>query len=206
MVNDNYRDRHERYRRKRGSLPIHSVELSKLISERTRLAMANPNIKSLLHKPRRPLTIARRHDISNRLAGKMPSNMFFGNSAYPNVQRGDYDINGRTFYFRSKWEANYALYLDFLVKQRQILKWEYEADKFIFDKIQFGTRSYMPDFKITNADGTIEYHEVKGYMDGRSRTKLRRMKRYYPNVKIILIDTSFYKDLKKKVGAMLNFY
>ena len=109
-------------------------------------------------------------------------------------------------YFRSKWEANYALYLDFLIKNKQIKDWEYEKDVFVFDKINFGTRSYRPDFKIKNNDNSIEYHEVKGYMDGRSKTKLRRMLKYYPEIKLILIDQKVYLDIAKKIGKMLNFY
>ena len=31
------------------------------------------------------------------------------NGSFQHVQRGEYDINGKMIYFRSKWEANYAL-------------------------------------------------------------------------------------------------
>jgi len=123
-----------------------------------------------------------------------------------NVKRGYYDINGKNMFFRSKWEANYALYLDFLVKQKQIQKWEYEKDTFVFEKIKFGTRSYKPDFKIYNDIRLIEYHEVKGYMTARSKTQLKRMKKYYPDIKVVLIDKEVYEDIKKKLGKMLKFY
>lgn len=132
--------------------------------------------------------------------------MLYGNRSYPNVKRGNYDINGTEFYFRSMWEANYALYLDFLIDCKQIVKWEYETDVFIFEKIQFGTRSYRPDFKVFNLDGSIEYHEVKGYMDSRSETKLKRMAKYYPKVKILLIRRQEYVEIKRKLGKMLKFY
>jgi len=122
------------------------------------------------------------------------------------IQRGGYNIGGIEYYFRSKWEANYALYLEFLKDKKEIQSWEYEKDIFVFDKIQFGTRSYRPDFKIKNNSGGIEYHEVKGYMDGKSKTKLRRMAKYYPDVKIVLIDQTFYKDIQKKLGKMIGFY
>ena len=124
---------------------------------------------------------------------------------YPNVQRGIYNINGKLFNFRSKWEANYAIYLDFLIKQKQIIRWEFEPDKFVFNKIQFGTRSYRPDFKIWNNDGSFLYHEIKGYMDSRSKTKLKRMAKYYPKVKIVLIGSSEYRNLCKKVGKLCKF-
>ena len=77
--------------------------------------------------------------------------------AFCNIKRGYFDINGKKMFFRSKWEANYACYLDFLVKQKQIKKWEYEPDCFIFEEIKFGTRSYRPDFKVTNNDGSVIY-------------------------------------------------
>ena len=121
----------------------------------------------------------------------MPKNLSYpsmGKGKFDNIQRGWYKINGKEIFFRSKWEANYALYLNFLSSQRQIKKWEYESEVFIFHERKFGIRSYRPDFKIYNNDNTIEYHEVKGYMDSNSKTKLKRMKQYYPKIKIVFID------------------
>jgi len=109
-------------------------------------------------------------------------------------------------FFRSKWEANYAIYLNFLMKQKEIKKWEYEKDMFLFDKIISGTRTYRPDFKVFNNNGKTEYHEVKGWMDAKSKTKLKRMKIYYPQIKMILIDKFVYADIKNKVGGLLKFY
>jgi hypothetical protein len=123
-----------------------------------------------------------------------------------NVQRGYYNINGTEMYFRSKWEANYALFLDFLVDHKEIIKWEFEPVTFVFEKIQFGTRSYTPDFKVFNKDGSVEYHEIKGYMDSKSKTKLKRMKRYYPKISIKLIDQEEYAMLKRQIGKICNFY
>ncbi len=106
-------------------------------------------------------------------------------------------------YVRSSWEANYARYLNWLLKNRQIQKWEYEPDTFRFDAIKRGCRSYMPDFKVTELNGDIVYHEVKGYMDQRSRTALKRMGKYYPNVKVIVIDGAAYKRLEKQCAGGL---
>lgn len=105
-------------------------------------------------------------------------------------------------YFRSSWEANWARYLNWLRDQGEIEWWEYEADTFEFP-VKRGSRFYTPDFKIKNADGTIEYHEVKGYMDQRSRTKLRRMAKYYPDTPLILIDKDAYYATAKDVRAFL---
>lgn len=103
---------------------------------------------------------------------------------------------------RSSWELNYACYLDFLVKHGNIKSWEYEADVFWFEKIKSGVRSFRVDFTITNNDGSIEYHEVKGHLDKRSNTKLARMKRYYPKVKVVLIRAENYKAIKKISGMI----
>lgn len=206
-IKDQYKDKQERFRRKRGSLKQRTPEWLELIRSTTKDAMKKPEIQEKLRKSRSPLKNVHKAKILSKLTGRMPSNMMFsGNGSYPNVKRGEYDINGHTFYFRSRWEANYALYLDFLIKQGQIKSWEYEADIFVFDKIQFGTRSYRPDFKITNMDDTIEYHEIKGYLDGRSKTKLRRMLKYYPDTKLILIDRPLYEEIKKKLGRTLGFF
>ncbi len=108
--------------------------------------------------------------------------------------------DGRRYFMRSQWEMNYACYLTFLKKRGRIKDWEYESDTFWFEKIKRGVRSYKPDFKIFNNDGTIEYHEVKGWMDARSKTKLKRMKKYYPTIKLKLIDQSVYNEIKKGAG------
>lgn len=112
------------------------------------------------------------------------------------------DLGG--LYVRSSWEANYARYLNWLVAQRQIASWEYEVDTFEFQKIKRGTRFYTPDFKIHNPDGSIEYHEIKGYMDKRSATKLRRMAKYYPAVKVVLIDGPVYKAIAKTACRLVD--
>lgn len=126
-------------------------------------------------------------------------------SGYTCIQRGSYICSKGDHYFRSKWEANYALYLDFLVKQYEIEKWEFEPEVFIFGEIKSGTRSYRPDFKVFKYDGSVEYHEVKGYMDPRSKLKLKRMAKYYPEVKIILIREALYKDILKKLKGVIKF-
>ena len=203
-INDGM-NKNTRHRRKIGMYKQGTPEWLNRIKVTTKNAMYKPEINMKLRKKRSPLTLQRRIEISNSLVGKLPKNMI-SSGAYPNIQRGNYENSKGTMYFRSKWEANYALYLDFLVKQKQIKGWDFEKDTFIFESILFGTRSYLPDFKIYNNDGSFEYHEVKGYMDGRSKTKLRRMAKYYPEIKLILIDKEVYESIKKSVGKMCNFY
>ncbi len=116
------------------------------------------------------------------------------------------DIGGIKKYYRSKWEANYARYLEFLKINGNISFWEHEPETFWFEKIKRGTRSYLPDFKVTNNDGSIEYHEVKGWMDDRSKTKLSRMKKYYPEIKLILIDAKQYKLIEKQMSKIVPLW
>ncbi len=130
----------------------------------------------------------------------------FPENTYSHAKRGWYMIEKKKMYFRSLWEANYALYLDFLQKQGEIKKWDYEKVTFWFEAIRRGVRSYCPDFRITKMDSSIEFHEVKGWMDPKSKTKIKRMAKYHPEVKLVIIDGPCYKDIKKKVGKMLNFY
>lgn len=112
------------------------------------------------------------------------------------------DLGNR--YFRSAWEANYARYLSWLVAHKQIRSWDYEVKTYEFKAIKRGTREYRPDFRVENLNGRIEFHEVKGMMDAKSATKLRRMAKYYPHVKIVLIDRAYYDDIKRKLGRMIE--
>lgn len=115
------------------------------------------------------------------------------------------DLNDQ--YFRSSWEANYARYLNLLVKQGNIYKWEYEPDTFFFEEIKRGTRSYMPDFKIWETEKSEPYYiEVKGWMDDKSKTKLSRMNKYFPNIKIILIQKKEYIEIQYKLRALIPFW
>lgn len=113
------------------------------------------------------------------------------------------EIGGKRKYFRSRWEANYARYLEWLKKYKQIKDWQHESKTFWFDKIKRGCCSYLPDFEVENNDGTKEYHEVKGWYDKRSQTKTKRMAKYYPDVKLVIIFQKQYNEIKKKVSNLI---
>jgi len=53
-----------------------------------------------------------------------------------------------------------------------------------------------------NRDGSEEFHEIKGWMDPKSATKLKRMGKYYPAVKIVLIDKAAYRAVAKKMSGL----
>ncbi len=112
-------------------------------------------------------------------------------------------VGGREVFFRSSWEANYARYLEWMKKNGFVLEWEHEPETFWFDKVKRGCVSYLPDFRVTMPNGSIEYHEVKGYMDDRSKVKLKRMKKYYPRIKMVLINAKFYRSLANKISKAI---
>jgi len=113
------------------------------------------------------------------------------------------EVGGRKVFFRSRWEANYARYLEWLKQHGQIREWEHEPEVFWFEKIKRGVRSYLPDFRVTENNGAIVYHEVKGWMDDRSRTCLNRMRIYYPATKIILVDSKSYRAIRRDAAALV---
>ena len=144
---------------------------------------------------------------NNYWYGKMPSNLDQGGRKKPfgNIKQGWHIIGGKRLFLRSNWEANYAKYLEWLKEKKEIQNWEYEADVFFFEKIKSGTTSYRPDFKIFNKNGSVEYHEIKGWMTPRSKTQLKRMKKYHPNIKLVLVDQKAYTDIKNKLGGIVGF-
>lgn len=113
------------------------------------------------------------------------------------------EIGGQRNYFRSAWEANYARYLEWLKGRGLIVSWKHEPETFWFEAIKRGCRSYLPDFVVVERDGSFVYHEVKGWMDDRSKTKIKRMAKYHPAVKLIVIDSKNYKAIAKTVSRMI---
>ena len=114
------------------------------------------------------------------------------------------DIGGINKYYRSRWEANYARYLEWLKQKGEIADWKHEPTTFWFENIKRGVRSYLPDFLVTENNGKQVYHEVKGWMDPKSKTKLKRMAKYYPDVQVLLIDKSAYTALKKALVGLIS--
>lgn len=128
---------------------------------------------------------------------------------YQNINRPTHDFgDGRIITFRSNWECNYAFYLEWLKQQSEIREWEYEPERYNFDvkegnmMVRIGT--YLPDFRVTNNDGSVYLVEIKGKSQG--MRKLQRMKKYYKHIPLVLVDSKEYNALKKKLGRMLNFY
>ncbi len=106
-------------------------------------------------------------------------------------------------WFRSRWEHNYGAYLEWLKVKGIIAEWEHEPETFWFLAIKRGVRSYLPDFRVTELNGSVSYHEVKGWMDPRSKTKIKRMAKYHKHIKLIVIPKATYKKIEFQVGGLV---
>lgn len=81
--------------------------------------------------------------------------------------RKDIDMN-----VRSSWEANF-------VRVLKIYKIDFQFEPTVFSfPIKRGTKGYTPDFLLKRNNDWIE---IKGYLDDKSKIKLKRFKRYYPD-------------------------
>ncbi len=123
-------------------------------------------------------------------------------NSYSRTRKGWVEVGGKRFFARSSWEANYGRFLQFQKEQGIILDWDHEPDTFWFEGIKRGVMSFLPDFKVTTTSG-IEYHEVKGWMDSRSKTKIKRMAKYHPEVRLIVIDQYRYKSISNSVSKII---
>jgi hypothetical protein len=169
----------------------HTDETKQKLSEAYRAAWGRPDSKLNSDENRQRIS-----DRNTRLHG---DGTFYNKTenAYSRCTHGWWEGGGKRYFMRSKWEMNYAAYLEWLKAKNQIVDWEYEPQTFWFEAVRRGVRSYKPDFRVYLNGGQIEYHEVKGWMDAKSQTKLKRMKKYYPLIKVILIDDDSYKAVKK---------
>lgn len=111
-------------------------------------------------------------------------------------------VGGKRIYARSRWEANVAFFLEWMKTRGEIKEWEHEPETFWFEGIKRGVCSYLPDFRVTDKNG-VHFIEVKGWMDPKSKTKLKRMAKYHPDVKLVLIDKKYYDDIKKKLSKVI---
>ncbi|CAB4136473.1 Protein of unknown function DUF1064 [uncultured Caudovirales phage] len=114
------------------------------------------------------------------------------------------EIGGYKKYYRSRWEANYARFLQWLKETGKIKEWKHEPKTFWFEGIKRGCVSYLPDFWVEELDGNDSFHEVKGWMDDRSKTKIKRMAKYYPNVSLVVIAAKEYKSIEDNFSRMIE--
>lgn len=168
----------------------HTIEYKLKVSERSKKMWADKNhvVNSEIHKE---IKAKLQSETMVKRLKENPKNQ------YSRVKKGKITIEDKTFFARSRWEANVAAYLQYLKESNLIADWEHEAQEYRFEAIKRGVMSYLPDFKVTRLNGSFYLIEVKGYMDDKSKTKLNRMKKYFPNVFIDLIEAKRYKQLQE---------
>lgn len=49
----------------------------------------------------------------------------------------------------------------------------------------------------------MQFHEIAGYVSPKHKTRLRRMKKYHPHIKISLIDGKSYYAVADKVKRIV---
>lgn len=111
-------------------------------------------------------------------------------------------IGDKRIYARSLWEANFARYLQWQKEREDIVDWEHEPKTFWFTKILRGVNSYKPDFLITTKESHY-WVEVKGYYDAKSITKIRRMRKFFPEEKLLLIDANWFEKNNSKMRLII---
>lgn len=143
------------------------------------------------------LTKEQKEQYAIRASRTMQKRMREHGTFYSRGKQSWHTIGDQRHFFRSSWEVVYAKYLQSLFEHKEILRWEFEPQVFQFTNTGDGVRSYVPDFRVTNLDGSIEFHEVKGWMDKKSIIKLEKMKFEYPNIVLKLIRKKEYDQLPK---------
>jgi hypothetical protein len=164
----------------------HTPESRAIMSLKCRAAWADPK-----HRFNSPELAQEKSD---RMVGLIAEGKMRG--GYNRSAGGRREDLGGT-YFRSSWEANYARVLEWYRSKGRIRSWAYEAKTFIFDAIKRGTRAYTPDFRVEGLSGCVEWHEVKGWMDPKSATRLRRMAKYYPAERVRVIDEAWFRNARQ---------
>lgn len=170
----------------------HSEDAKRKISEASRKKWRDP--KSKLNSV----------EMAQMRSDAMIKRIAAGNmrSGYSRTRGGKRDDLGGV-YFRSSWEANYARYLRFLVQKGEIKSWKFEAKTFVFEEIKRGTRAYTPDFLIETNEGSFEWHEVKGWMDDKSKIRISRFRKYFPSEKLVIVDATWFKAANRSIGKLI---
>ena len=110
-------------------------------------------------------------------------------------------IGKQKCYFRSLWEINYACYLEFLKRNKEIRDWVYEPKLFRFPKDDYnaGPFMYKPDFHVTELSKLRRWHEVKGWMNPSSKKKIKRFHKHFPEEgEIFIISSAWFAQARKK--------
>jgi len=131
-------------------------------------------------------------------------------ASYAKMKKGIRPEVHSAYSFRSATEANFARVLNYLG-----LEWKFEERVFTFgDHYKTAPHIYIMDFEITkgNAEFPAGFYEIKGYMTGDARKKLRRVKKLYPEefkvTTVVVYNKYKKKDIEfcNKTGFNCMFY
>lgn len=141
---------------------------------------------------------------SHNTKKKTHTKLVIANGYRSNVS-GDRTIGGKTFYFRSLWEINFARYLQFLKQHKNIKDWEFEPEIFEFPRTAHKGPpfQYLPDFWVLNNDNSEEWYEVKGFMNTQSKKKIKRFRQHFPDEKITVIGKPWFSKEGKKLSRLV---
>ena len=93
--------------------------------------------------------------------------------------------------FRSAWERNVYRVFQFTNHRLQ-----YEIRRYVFDPPYRRTLDYLPDFVLEEGTEKEQIIEVKGWLDGKSKTKLLGFKKHYPDeLKKLIVITDGKKNI-----------
>lgn len=125
------------------------------------------------------------------------------------VKRGWRTIENKRIYFDSKAEANYYRILLFLKHHNSILDFEFHPPSFEFSEIRHGTSKYELDFMVKETNGIIKYIEIKGTddlskMDQKSRTKINRFRKYFPDHKLDIISVKRVQQMCSQMKGLIR--
>ena len=113
---------------------VHTKETKIKIGEKSKLHWENPNAYQNSDEYRQ----IQSDRMSKQVRINPPKN------PYSRGKRGIVEIDGRSIFMRSSWEANIASYLQFLKENKEIQEWEYEPQTFWFENGGCGSRRDSP--------------------------------------------------------------
>lgn len=135
-------------------------------------------------------------------------------ASYAKMRKGIRKDIHSEYSFKSATEANFARILN-----RLEAEWTYEEHTFAFSAFGYKTKPfvYIMDFEIKKSNPgaavlPVGFYEIKGYMTGSARNKLRRLKKHYPKdaekTTIVIYNKSKKEDIAfcEKLGYKYIFY
>jgi len=181
----------------RGSLGmIHSPESLAKMSAAAKRTWATSKAFGIIH-------MAPEARDARSLAASKRVRLIEPSRAYTRAAGGRREDIGQ-IWFRSSWEANYARYLNLLVKMKIVEQWDYEPQTFWFEGVKRGVVSYLPDFRVCyRNDPRPEYIEIKGWITQKDRTKWARMKKFHPDIKLVVVGPKEYREIANKWASAL---